>query len=194
MIHDLPQALTYFRVVAVANGLDQQIPQRLIVKGHVAEDIKDLAAKRSPFFLQLVEKALEDHAFPGLLGNQVPEVTHFSLTDTMDTAKALFQAVGVPREVVIDHQMGALQVDTFAGCICRDQAPHLFILAEAFFNLAALVAKHAAMNGDDRVLAAKQRADLVCKVAKCIPVLSEDNEFLPLSFRGEHARVVLKQA
>lgn len=39
----------------------------------------------------------------------------------MDAAEALFDLVGIPRQVVIDHQMPALEVDAFAGGIVRDQ-------------------------------------------------------------------------
>ena len=62
-----------------------------------------------------------DIAFAGFLGNQIPEVADFGLADAVNTAKALLQAVRVPRQVVVDHQVGVLQVDTFAGRVGRDQ-------------------------------------------------------------------------
>jgi len=46
------------------------------------------------------------------------------LTDTVDAAKTLFDAVRVPGQIVVDHQVGALQVDPFAGGICGQQHLH----------------------------------------------------------------------
>ena len=39
------------------------------------------------------------------------------LADTMDAAKALFEAVWIPWQVIIDHKVRALKVDAFTGCI-----------------------------------------------------------------------------
>jgi hypothetical protein len=46
----------------------------------------------------------------------------------MDTAKALFEPVRVPRQVIVDHQMRALQVDTFTCGVGRYQMRTFLIL------------------------------------------------------------------
>ena len=46
-------------------------------------------------------------AFAGFLGDEVPEVADLLLADTVDAAEALFEAVGVPRQIVVHHQVGA---------------------------------------------------------------------------------------
>jgi len=42
------------------------------------------------------------------------------LADTVDTAEALFKAVGFQRQVVVDHQVAELEVDAFARGLRRD--------------------------------------------------------------------------
>ena len=43
------------------------------------------------------------------------------LADAVDAAEPLFEAVRVPRQVVVDHQVGVLEVDAFAGGVGGDQ-------------------------------------------------------------------------
>jgi len=38
-------------------------------------------------------------------------VTYFGLADAMNTAKTLLNAIGVPRQVIVHHQVCALEVD-----------------------------------------------------------------------------------
>ena len=52
------------------------------------------------------------------------------LANAMDTAEALFDAIGVPRQVVIDHQMGPLEIDALAGGVGGDEDLHVFVLRE----------------------------------------------------------------
>ena len=47
------------------------------------------------------------------------------LADTVDAAEPLFEPVGIPGQIVVDHQMRALKVDAFAGRIRCEQ--HLYI-------------------------------------------------------------------
>ena len=65
--------------------------------------------------IQLVQQFAIDIAFPRVVGDQVPEVADLGLTDTVDAAEALLQPVGIPWQVVVDHEVGALEVDAFAG-------------------------------------------------------------------------------
>ena len=51
-------------------------------------------------------------------------MTDLCLADPVDAAEALFQPVRVPRQVVVDHQVAALQVDAFAGGVGRQQYLH----------------------------------------------------------------------
>ena len=65
-----------------------------------------------------------------LVGNDIPEVTNFRLSDPMNTSESLFQSIGVPWQIVIDHQVGPLQVDSLPRGICGHQNGNVYILSE----------------------------------------------------------------
>ena len=52
-------------------------------------------------------------AFACFLGDKIPQVTDFDLTNAVDTTESLLEPIGIPRQVVIDHQVRALQVHAF---------------------------------------------------------------------------------
>ena len=79
----------------------------------------------------------------------------------MDAAEALFEAVRIPRQVVVDHQVGVLEVHAFAGGIGGDQHADFGVGAEERLNAAALVAVRAAVDGDDGVGVAEHAGDLL---------------------------------
>ena len=108
VVHNLLQPGTDGRVVAVADRLDQQLPQGFVVKGHLAQNIKHLAAQCTPFFFQLLEQPLEHHALTGLRRDQIPQVAHLGLPDAVDSPEALLQSVWIPRQVIVNHQVRSL--------------------------------------------------------------------------------------
>ena len=71
----------------------------------LAEHVEDLAAERLARLLQLLEQAGVDLALAGVGGDQVPEVADLGLADAVDAAEALLDPVGVPGQVVVDHQV-----------------------------------------------------------------------------------------
>ncbi|OQB38220.1 MAG: hypothetical protein BWY09_01407 [Candidatus Hydrogenedentes bacterium ADurb.Bin179] len=143
------QAGPHFGLVAVADGRDEQVAQRLAFKLEFAEHIEDLAAEGGPGLLQFVQEAAVDIAFAGFIGDQVPQVADLGLADAVDAAEALFDAVRVPGQVIIHHEMGALQVDAFARGVRGQQHLYLGIVQEAFLGLAPLFAADAAVDDDD---------------------------------------------
>ena len=52
--------------------------------------------------------------------------------------------------------MGALEVDTFTRCVCRNKYANVLILLEQGFDLAALVSCHATVNCDNTVVVPEQ--------------------------------------
>jgi hypothetical protein len=124
-----------------------------------------------------LQQALVDVAFPRLPGDQVPEVAHFGLADAMDAAEALLQAVGVPGEVVVDHQVGALQVDAFASGVGRQEEVNVGVAAEALFDGAAGFTAEAAIYVDDVVITAEEGFETAVQVAQGVAVFGEDDEF-----------------
>jgi hypothetical protein len=81
----------------------------------------------------------------------------------VDASEALLQAVRVPRQVVVHHQVGALQVHAFAGGVGGDQDTHVGVGTEQRLDAAALVAVRAAVDGDDGVGVAEDAGDLACR-------------------------------
>ena len=120
-------------------------------------------------------------------------MTDLRLPDAMDASESLFEAVRVPRQVIVDHEMGALEVDALAGCVGGDQDADALVLFEQLLDLASIVTEHAAVDGDDGILTAEQGADFIRQIAQCVSVLREDDEFLTRAVPLEHGGVVLQQ-
>ena len=70
----------------------------------------------------------------------------------MDTAKTLFQSIGIPRQVVVYHQMRALKVDAFASSIRSDQDAHPDILLEELFCFSPFITEHSAVDGNNSIV------------------------------------------
>jgi hypothetical protein len=136
--------------VAVADGFDEQVAQRLAVELELAEDVEDLPAEGVAGGFELLEQAVVDVAFAGLVGDEVPEVADLGLADAVDAAEALLEPVGVPRQVVVDHQVRALEVDAFAGGVGGEQHLDVWVVAERLLGVEARFASHAAVDGDER--------------------------------------------
>ena len=130
VLDDRGQARAHLGLIAVADGLDQQLAQRPALELQLAEHVEDLAAERLAGLLQLLEQLAVDVAFAGLLGDQVPEMADLGLADAVDAAEPLLEAVRVPGQVVVHHQVGALEVDAFAGGVGRQQHLHLGVVPE----------------------------------------------------------------
>src|SRR5262249_6040453 len=87
---------TYFGLLAVADGLDQQVAQRLPLELELAQHVEHLASQRLAGLFQLVQERAVHVAFPGLFGDEVPEVADLGLADAMDAPEALLDAVRIP--------------------------------------------------------------------------------------------------
>ena len=79
----------------------------------------------------------------------------------MDAAKPLFQTVGVPREIVIDHKMRTLEVYAFSCGICRHKDADFLVLLEASFDLSTIITQHTAVDCNDSFRFSKECADFV---------------------------------
>jgi hypothetical protein len=69
-------------------------------------------------------------------------VTHLGLADSVDAAEALLDPLGIPRQVIGDHQMRALRVDAPARRVGGDQDQADRDAGEAHLCGAAIVARH----------------------------------------------------
>ena len=127
---DTGQPCANVGLVAVANGFDQQFPQRPSLEDNFPENVEHLAAEGLARLVQLFEQRQVNLAFACFLGDQVPEMAHLGLPDAMDAPEPLFDPVGIPWQVVIHHQVSALEVDPLPGRVRRQKDLHLGIMAE----------------------------------------------------------------
>ena len=172
------QAGPHLGLIAVADGLDEQFTERPAVELELAEHVEDLAAERLARLLELFQKPAVDVAFAGLLRDQVPEVADLGLADAVDAAEPLLEAVRVPRQVVVDHQVSALKIDALARGVGGQQHLHLGVVPERLLRLQAILAAHAAVDDDHGLLAAEQRRDPLLQIVQRVAVLGEDDELL----------------
>ena len=130
LVHDCQQPGFHLWLVAVTYGFQQQFTQGAILKGQLAQYIKNLPAQRITLLGELFQQPEIDFAFPRILGNKVPEVAYLGLPDAVNAAKTLLKTVRVPRQVIINHQMRPLKINAFAGGVGRHQNFDLLILGE----------------------------------------------------------------
>ena len=111
-------------------------------------------------------------------------MAHLGLADAVNAPEALFEAVGIPREVIIDHQVSALEVDALAGGVSSQKHLHFRVVLERLLCLHAILSAHAAVDNDDRFLSAEQRSDAGFKIVQGVAVLGEKNKLLAWGWRG----------
>ena len=170
--------------LAIADRVEEEIAQRLVGEG-TAEDVKDLAAVCRSLLLDLFEESLEDLALPGVGGDEVPESADLLLADAVHATEALLDAVGIPREVVVDHEVGGLEVETLTGGIGRDEHTAYGVLGEFLCDPATFGAADATVHGLDGFRAAEEIADLLHEIVEGVAVLGEDDELARAGGRVE---------
>ena len=134
------------RTLAIANGLDQQFSQRLAFEDELSKHVEYLSTQGLARLLQFLQQGEIDLALARLVRDQIPEVANLGLADAMDPPESLFQAVRVPGQVVVDHQVRTLKVDAFASRVGGHQHLHQRIVLERFLRLQALLPTHTSMD------------------------------------------------
>ena len=105
-------------------------------------------------------------------------MANLGLADTVDAAEALFEPVGIPWQVVVDHQVRALEVDALTGGVSGQQHLHQRVVPEGFLYLQTLLTTNTAMDDDDGVLTPEQRGDALLQVVECVPMLGKNDQLL----------------
>ena len=176
--HDLSQSRLHVGELAIADGFQQEIPQGLPFELQLPEHIENLPAEGVPGFFQLLQQRVVDVALARLLRDQVPEVADLRLPDSMDAPEPLLDAVGVPGEVVIHHQVGALQVDALGSCVRRQEDLHARVVPEGLLDGAPILAPDPAMDHHHGLLPAEEGHHPVLQIVERVPVFGEDDELL----------------
>ncbi len=180
-------------VITITDRLKQQIAQRLFAKRHLSENIKYLATKGVTFFIEFAEQALEHLALTGVRCDEIPQMTDLGLTNAMNASEALLKSIGIPRQIVIDHEMRTLQIDALARSIGCDEYPHVLVLRKAMLSRPAVITGHSAANHHNRIWVTQQNADFLLEIKQRVLMLRKDDELLAGAVAIEHARIILKQ-
>ena len=90
--------------------------------------------------LQLLQELPVDVALARLLGHEVPEVADLRLADAVDAPEPLLEPVRVPGQVVVHHEVRALEVDALPCGVGREQDLDLRVVLELLLRLQALLA------------------------------------------------------
>src|SRR5690606_10609480 len=137
-IDGLEQLGLHVFLLAILDSLHEQIAQRRSLE-EFTQHVVDAAPQGLPRRFELLEKSRVHLAFTGVRGNEVPEMAYLGLANSVNPPEPLLDLVGVPRQVVVDHQMSALKVHAFARGIVGDQDQHVPILHETLDDLATLL-------------------------------------------------------
>ena len=112
------------------------------------------------------------------------------LADPVDAPEALLQSVGVPREVVVDHQVGPLQVHALPSGVVGQEHHHLRVVHERMNDLAALVSRHPAMDLHHRLWPPEPIADLDRQVGEGVLELGEQHQLAAAAIGFAHLLVI----
>lgn len=185
VVDDALEPLADYRVVAIADRLDEQVAQRFFGEG-LAEYVEDLVAQGGALGVELFEEALEDLTLAGVDRDEVPEMADLGLADAVDTTEALLDPVRVPGQVVVDHEVGPLEVHTFPGRVRGDEDRAVLVLHERLLQLAALLPLGAAVNRDDRLGTAEQAPQPLDEIVQGVAMLGEDDQLAAPALCVEH--------
>ena len=145
-----------------------------VASERLADDVEHLVPELAAHVLDLAQQCRQDVALPGVRGDEVEDVDVARLADPVDATHALLEPVGVPRDVVVDHQVAELEVDALAGGLGGDH--DLRSLAEVLLRCDSLPKLQATVDDCDVEVA----AELLDEVVEGVLVLGEDQQLLRL--------------
>jgi len=145
MVNLLAEFGPHVVAVAVTDGFNQQFFETLALE-HFAKNVEHPAFQRLAFDAEFFEQAKINVAFAGFLGDEIPQMANLLLADTVDAPEPLFKAVGIPRQIVVHHQICTLQIDAFTGGVGGNQHADFGVGTEKRLRFQAFVAMRAAVN------------------------------------------------
>ena len=95
------------------------------------------------------------------------------MADAVDAPEALFQAVLVPRQVVVPHKVRVLQVNTFARRVCSEQETRVLVVAEQLLHLAPIFAVYSTVDHHDGFMLAQKSPNPVGQIVQRVTVLGK---------------------
>ena len=114
------------------------------------------------------------------------------LADAMNAPEPLLQPIRVPWQVVVHHQIRALEIYALTRSIRSNQHANVWVGPKQRLKSAAFVAMRSAMDSDDRLGIADHPCDPLVEVVQSVAMFGKDDE-LALASRGvAHFRIVLE--
>ena len=98
------------------------------------------------------------------------------LADAVDAAEALLDPVRVPGQVVVHHEVGALEVDALARGVGRDEDEDVRVLREGLLDACGAPRADTAVDRDDRLGRPRKARSLLDEVVERVAVLGEDDQ------------------
>ena len=112
------------------------------------------------------------------------------LANAVDAPKALFEAVGVPGQVVIHHQVRPLQVHAFPCGVVGKQHHNFGIVHEGMNDLAPAIPGHTPMDFHHGFVFAQAIADLASEVCEGVFKFGEQHQLSPGAIGVHHQGVI----
>jgi hypothetical protein len=111
------------------------------------DDVEYFVTERAAHVLHFSQKRCEHMTFARVGRDKAVDVNVARLPDAVDSTHPLFEAVWVPRDVVVHHQMTELEVDSLTGGLGGDH--DLCALTKLAFGGDAFAQLHAAVDDGD---------------------------------------------
>ncbi|HBB17978.1 MAG TPA: hypothetical protein DCZ97_13600 [Syntrophus sp. (in: bacteria)] len=171
----------FFKSFRIVGRVSEHVGEIYIVqRQHLTDHIENATFEGLVHLIQFFQKPMENPAFDnrlsvlGIRCDKVESVTIPVLSDAVNAAQPLLQSGRVPGHVVVDHQVAELEVDAFAGGLCRDA--DLSGGSENLLRSFALMGVHAAMNFTGAETPSQQ---MIAHIAQGVAVLREDQKLPP---------------
>ena len=116
----------------------------------------------------------------------------FGLADAVDAPKSLFQTIWIPGQVVVDHQMRPLQVDSFASRIGSQENEYVFVLLKGFLGLGPIFPPHSSVNCHES-FRHDDRSKFFTQIVQGVAMFGEDDQLATMAVGIEHLRMILQQ-
>src|SRR5437879_9869071 len=115
------------------------------------------------------------------------------MTDPLDATETLFETVRVPRQIIVHHQMGTLEINAFTCRICRNEDLHILVLGEGLLRLSPFLTTHPPMDRHNQLGTSQESSYALSQIGQRIPVFSKNDEFSAMPLGVNHFGVILKK-
>ena len=122
LTHIAEKPILQVHFAEIAGVIVAKDPLDMSSRQNLSDDVEHrVIVERLANLVQFFKQLIQDAALYGVRRHKIENQAILSLAVSMDTTHSLLKPVGIPRNVVIEHYVAALQVDAFARCLGCDQ-------------------------------------------------------------------------